>query len=538
MVLTRGNKRIFKIFRPGIEEGEELEIVGAGPEDPRAEMTLLETPVPLEAENVEEKGSRGIGPFRFAFNLRNFLPGADSSLRRFSVVEAALLLMTAYIASRGLGVVRQSIFNALFGTGPEANAFYAAVRLPDTLFNLIAGGALSQAFIPVFVLYSQQRGQPGQREAWRLTSLIFNVMLVALTVATVVAEFLTPAFVNSLLVPGYPPAEQTLTTTLTRIMLIQPLLLGLGSIVTSVLSSKRQFLLPALSIAIYNFGLIGGLCFSLAFPGVGIYGPTYGTIVAALLQFLIQLPALLKQGFRYSWFWNLRYPGLHQVLRLLVPGALAVIISSIALTLDTAFISYFPDAASLSAVHNADMLFSLPVALFAQAIGQAALPKLSLQAATRSYVLFQEMTLKVIGAGLLLSVLAVALLCLLGGPTIRIIFQHGAFDEHSSTLTFLALVGYAVGMPGTTMNALLANAFYALKDARTPLFISILLLAARIGIILLLLHLLTGDALVLVIPLTASVIATLSSFLLALILFPRLRKRIRSDTNEQSTVAT
>ena len=509
----------------------------AEPEDSRAEMRLLETPLPVEDEDVEEKGFRGIGPFRFAFNLKNFLPGADSSLRRFSVVEAALLLMTAYIASRGLGVVRQSIFNALFGTGPEANAFYAAVRLPDTLFNLIAGGALSQAFIPVFVLYSQQRMQPGQREAWRLTSLIFNVMLVTLTIATLIAEFLTPAFVNSLLVPGYPPAEQALTTTLTRIMLIQPLLLGLSSIATSVLSSKRQFLLPALSIATYNFGLIGGLCFSLVFAGVGIYGPTYGTIVAALLQFLIQLPALLKQGFRYSWFWDLRYPGLHQVLRLLVPGALIVVISSIALTLDTAFISYFPDSASLSAVHNADLLFSLPVALFAQAIGQAALPELSLYAASRRYTLLRQMALKVTGAGLLLSVLAVALLCLLGGPTIRIIFQHGAFDEHSSALTFLALVGYAVGMPGTTMNALLANTFYALKDAYTPLFVSALLLAVRVGIILLLLHLLAGDALVLVIPLTASIVATMSASLLALILFPRLHKRIGSGTKEQAVVA-
>jgi putative peptidoglycan lipid II flippase len=490
-------------------------------------MVVLETPVPVEMEEVEEKGSWGVGPFRFAFSFKSFLPGRDSSLRRFSIVEAALLLMMAYIASRGLGVVRQSIFNALFGTGPEANAFYAAVRLPDTLFNLIAGGALSQAFIPVFVSYSQQRGQ---REAWRLTSLIFNLMLVALTIATLIAEFVTPFYVNSMLVPGYPPSEQTLTTTLTRIMLFQPLLLGLGSIVTSVLSSKRQFLLPALSIAVYNVGMIAGLCFSLAFPGVGIYGPTYGTIAAALLQLLVQLPALLKQGFRYSWLWDLRYPGLHQVLRLLIPGALAVIISSVTLTLDTAFISYFPDPASLSAVHNADLLLSLPVALFAQAIGQAALPKLCLQVAARRYALFQQMILKVLGGALLLSVLGVALLCLLGSPTIRIIFQHGAFDAHSSALTFLALVGYALGLPGTTANGLLGNIFYALKDAYTPLIVGILLLLVHISFIVLLLHVLAGDALVLVIPLVTSLTVTGSACLLALILFLRLRKLIAGDT--------
>src|SRR5437762_13834124 len=129
---------------------------------------------------------------------------------------------------------------------------------------------------------------------------------------------------NRFVLPGYSPAEQALTTSLTRIMLIQPLILGLGTIATAVLNSKRQFLLPALSIAIYNFGLIGGLLVTLAFPKVGIYGPTYGVLVAALLQVLIQVPGLLKQGVQYSFIWDLKHPGLHEVLRLLIPNALAV----------------------------------------------------------------------------------------------------------------------------------------------------------------------------------------------------------------------
>ena len=166
------------------------------------------------------------------------------------------MLVLAYLSSRGLGVIRQTIFNALFGTGPEANAYYAAFRLPDFLFNLIAGGALSHALIPVFVTYDKEHGR---QQAWRLISLVFNVLLVALVAVLLAGEFLAPAFVNKILVPGYNPAEQALTTTLTRIMLVQPLILGLGTVATAVLSSKRQFLLPALSISVYNIGLIGGL---------------------------------------------------------------------------------------------------------------------------------------------------------------------------------------------------------------------------------------------------------------------------------------
>jgi hypothetical protein len=117
----------------------------------------------------------------------------------------------------------------------------------------------------------------------------------------------TPAFVNNLLVPGLPPSEKALTTTPTRIMLLQPLILGLGTIATAILNSKRQFLLPALSIAVYDLGLIGGLLFSLARPGVGIYGPTFGLLASALCLVGVQIPGLLKQGVQYTFIWNLKH---------------------------------------------------------------------------------------------------------------------------------------------------------------------------------------------------------------------------------------
>src|SRR5712691_9098284 len=285
-------------------------------------------------------GQWGIGPFRFRFRLEKFRPGRGLALRRFGIAEAAFLLMMAYLASRGLGVIRQTLFNALFGTGPQANAYYAAFRLPDLLFSLIAGGALIQAFVPVFISFEKDHGR---EETWRLTSLVFNVVLVTLTGLVLIAEFMAPAFVTHLLVPGYTPAVQSLTISLTRIMLIQPLILGLGTIATAVLSSKHQFLLPSLSIAVYNFGLIGGLLVTLAFPKIGIYGSTFGVLAAAACQFIVQIPGLVKQRFEYSFIWNLKHPGLHQVMYLLVPNILAVGITSISLIIDTAFTSYLPD---------------------------------------------------------------------------------------------------------------------------------------------------------------------------------------------------
>jgi len=131
---------------------------------------------------------------------------------------------------------------------------------------------------------------------------------------------------------------------------------------TAILYSKRQFLLPALSIAVYNIGMIGGLLVALTVPRVGIYGPTVGVVVSAGLQTLVQIPGLLKQGIKYTLACNIKTSGLHEVLYLLGPNIIAVGIAAAGSIVDTAFSSYLPDKASLSAVHNAHLLFDLPVA--------------------------------------------------------------------------------------------------------------------------------------------------------------------------------
>jgi putative peptidoglycan lipid II flippase len=443
--------------------------------------------------------------------------------------------MMGYLASRGLGVIRQTLFNAMFGAGPEANAYYAAFRLPDTLFTLIAGGALIQAFVPVFISFEKDHGR---EETWRLTSLVFNVLLVTLTGLVLIAEFAAPAFVSHWLVPGYSPAEQSLTISLTRIMLFQPLILGLGTIATAVLSSKRQFLLPSLSIAVYNFGLIGGLLVTVAFPKVGIYGPTFGVLAAAACQVLVQIPALVKQRFEYSFIWNLKHPGLRQVMYLLVPNILAVGISSIALIVETAFTSYLPDKASLSAIHNAFMLFDLPIALFGQTLALAALPRLSELAAGFRYLDFRQLVFKIVGGAVLISIPTAVLLALLGKPLIHLLFQHGAFTKHASALTTLVLIGYAIGLPGQVASGLFMRSFYALKNAVIPLLTNMLAFAIRIGLLLFLFKTLSGKSMILAIPLAATGTATLEAGLLCLLLLWRLRVGIKEEQENLKTPAS
>lgn len=463
----------------------------------------------------------------FRLDLRHFLPGRGAfSLRRFSITEAVLLLIVAYCASKGLGAIRQILFNYLFGVGLAANAYTAAIRLPETLFDLIAGGALVHALVPVFLSHEEQRGQ---RELWRLASLVFNVLLIALSALALIAELIAPIFVSKLLVPGYPPAEQALTTSLTRIMLIQTLILGLGTVATAILDTKRQFILPALSIALYDVGIIIGLLCTMAFPKLGIYGPAWGVVGSAVIQVLVLVPGLVKRGARYSFFWDIRYPALRDVLRLLTPNVLMVAVSSAGFIVDTSFISYMPQHASLAANHNAHLLFTFPQTLFAVAIGQAALPTMAALATARRYERLRRVIVKLLGGAFILSIVASLIMYLFGKPLIRLLFQHGAFGKHATALTSTALLGYAVALPAVTMATLLIVIFYAMQDAKPPLFAVILGVAAHLGLLVFLMHALSGKHVILAIPLAAAGDGLVQTLFLGILLIVRLRSRVKLD---------
>lgn len=462
----------------------------------------------------------------FRFNLRNFRMGEGLTLRRFSVVEASFIIILALLASHVLGIVREVAFAAMFDPASTgAKAYIAAFRLPALLYNLIAGGALATAFIPVFLSAEKQKGE---YEAWRLASLLFNIVLVTLTAGTLLCEFLTPELVSQFLVSGFSATDQAMTTSLTRIMLIQPLILGLGTVLTGVLNSKRQFLLPALSLAVYNVGLIGGLAVAKLVPGVGIYGPTYGVVVAAALQFVVLIPGLMKQGIHYFFTWDFRNPYLRQVFVLFFPSALSLAIVSISSIIDTNFTSQLQDPNSLVALHDALLFQMLPLGLVA-AVAQSLLPQLTIYAASRRYTRMRQTAWKVMGVATLFTLPFVVAFLIVGRPLIYLLLQHGAFTPHAADLTYLTLLGFAFSIPGAAIIALIPAAFYALQDAITPFLCDLFALLVHVALLFLLFQVLQGPAIILAIPLAMAGSCTAEALLQALLLFYRLRKRVPLD---------
>ncbi|HEX5505525.1 MAG TPA: murein biosynthesis integral membrane protein MurJ [Thermomicrobiales bacterium] len=440
--------------------------------------------------------------------------------REFSIAEAAFLLMASFFASALLGAVRQILFNAAFGAGAEANAYYAAFRLPDTLFSLIAGGALSSALIPVLLGATREGGEAA---GLRLTNLVLTALLAVFAFVVALGELFTPAFVGGLLAPGFDAPTSALTVTLTRIMLLQTLILAVGSVATAVLNSRNQFLLTALSVASHNLALVAGILVARFVPGVGIYGPTWGVVGGAVLQVLILLPGLVGRRFRYRPTWNPADPRLREVVRLLLPNGLAVGVGYAGFILDTAFASRAPERAGLPALQNAWLLVGLPIALLGQAVGQSAFPRLAAQADAGEWASLRLTLVRSLGGAVALALPALLGLLVLGRPVIRVLFEHGKYGADAGALTYAVLVPYAIGLPAYVATEVVTRGLIALRDTRTPLVTNSLQFAGRAVLISLLLDVAGVRA----IPLAFAVSAAVEAAALGTILLVKVQRRLR-----------
>ena len=456
-------------------------------------------------------------------NLKNLLT------REYSVSEASFILMASFFLSAALGAVRQVLFNAQFGVSQQANAYYAAFRLPDTLFSLIAGGALSSAMIPVLL---SARQKDGEAAGWRLISIVLTSLMSVFALLIIAVEIFTPALVTRVLAPGFDSETSNLTITLTRLMLIQPMILLLGSVATAVLNSRNQFLLTGLSVVSHNVSLIASILILRLFPELGIFGPTIGVIGGALLQAFILSPGLRGEGFRVGPMFDLANQRLREVVRLLIPNGLSVSVNYAGFIVDTAFATRAPNPAGLAAIYNAFLLVGLPIALLGQAVGQATFPRLAAQAEAGNWTEMRRILFRSLGAAIGLALPAVAALLLLGRPTIRILFERGEFTSAAGDLTFNVLVAYAIALPAYVATEVITRGLIALRDTRTPLFTN----AGQLALRIILISSLLDSMGVVAIPAAFAISATVETIALAVVLFLKLRDRSQSEASAASII--
>jgi putative peptidoglycan lipid II flippase len=381
------------------------------------------------------------------------------------IVKAATLVMGLFVVSRVLGLVRQVVVGALFGTSGELDAYLDAARIPEMIFLIVAGGALGSAFIPTFAGYLEKRDDVG---AWRLASAIANLALIVLTAAAGLIAVFAPVLVQVAIAPGFDQAQQTLTVSLLRLMLLSPIIFGVSGVVMGVLNAHQHFLLPALAPSIYNLSIIGGAV--LLGSRLGVRGMAIGVVVGSALHLLIQVPGLLRHGARYVPTLGLDDPGVREVGRLMVPRTLGTAIAQINFVVNNSLASTMGEGA-ISAITYAWLLMLLPQGVFAQAVGTAAFPTFAAQAARGERAEMRSTLTATLRVVFSLCLPATAGLVVLARPLVALLFERGAFEAASTEAVAWALVFYALGLVGHAGLEIIARAFYALHDTFTPVWV-------------------------------------------------------------------
>src|SRR6266498_5112698 len=377
-----------------------------------------------------------------------------------------MIVAGGYMLSRVLGLGREVIISAQFGTRPELDAYRATFGVLDLIYLVIAGGALGSAFIPIFTGFlTEEREQ----DAWRLASDILNMVLVALLVACALIALLAEPLVAWTIGSGFDEPKRALTVHILRLLLIQPVLLGVAGLAKATLESFDRFTLPVIGANLYNFGIIGG---ALLAPWLGIDGLVWGVLAGAALFLLVELPGLRGIGARYTPTLRLSTPGVRQIGRLIGPRLFGQAVWQINLIAIASFASLLGNGA-VAANGYALQLMLLPHGLIALSLGTVMFPQLARHYAAGDMAALRAAALAGVRSVLFLALPAAALLAILRLPVLRLLYQRGQFDATSTALTAGALGFYALGLVAFAAAEILVRTFYAMRDTRTPVYIGI-----------------------------------------------------------------
>jgi putative peptidoglycan lipid II flippase len=393
------------------------------------------------------------------------------------MARAAGLISALTLLSRITGLVRDAVIGYFFGTGAAADAFFVAFRLPNLLRRFAAEGAMSVAFVPVFSSYLEREQRD---EAVRALQSLLATVLAGLTIAVVLGIAGARLWV-ALFAPGFveDPALMALTVQLTRWLLPYALLISLVALLGSFLHAERRFLAPALSPVALNLAIIGAAVWLSHHVDPPITAIAWGVLIGGVVQVSMQAAPLAAEGIRLVPRWQPGHPAVRTSLYLIAPAAFGAAIYQVNVLIGTVMASILP-AGSVSYLWYAGRLFEFPLGLLAVALGTAALPTFAGQAARGAMDELRHSVSISIAIANFLSVPATAGLVCLATPITAVLFQRGAFGAPEVEQTVLALRCFAAGLWAVSIARILAPAFYALGDSRTPVRAATLALVANV----------------------------------------------------------
>jgi putative peptidoglycan lipid II flippase len=392
--------------------------------------------------------------------------------------------------SRIAGLVRESVMGSLFGAGAAYDAFVVGFRIPNLTRDLFAEGALSSAFVPTFVDYLQNRSK---EEAARLANLVASAILILVGGFCLLGILVSPWLVG--LVTGdwaqTDPGKYHMAVWLTQIMFPFLLLVALAAQAMGILNACNQYAVPAMSSTMFNIAsIVSGLILGFVVgPRAGfspIEGMAYGVVIGGAVQLIWQAPSLRRSGFRFRFMVDFSDPGLRHIFSMMGPAILGSAAVQINVLVNTYFAAGIDDAVRggngpVSWLGYAFRFMQLPLGLFGVAIATATLPAIGRSASSGDIAEFRDTLARSLGLVFLLTVPSSIGLAIMGEQIVGAIYERARFEAYDTRQTAIALACYAVGLAGYSAVKVLTPAFYALKDSRTPMLISLCSIAINLG---------------------------------------------------------
>lgn len=376
------------------------------------------------------------------------------------------MVTAGILCSRIFGLVRERIFAHFFGATPVADAWKAALRLPNLLQNLLGEGTLSASFIPI---YADLLEAGREREAARFAGAVLGLLTVTAGLMAVVGILLAP-WIVALVFWGFDPGRQALTVELVRILFPMTALLVLSAWNLGILNSHRRFFLPYVAPVVWNTAMIcamlaGGLIWELRGAEL-VRILAWGALVGGGLQLLVQLPLTLRLLAEFRPVVSTRVAGVREAIRNFVPVVAARGAVNVGGYLDYA-LAAFLTAGAVATLSYAQILFMLPISLFGMAVAASELPEISRGRGGGGERVAREVAQAGERVAFYLVPSTVGYL-LLGDVIVSAVFETGAFAAAEVRVTWVILGAYALGMSASATSRLLSSAFYAVRDTRTP----------------------------------------------------------------------
>jgi putative peptidoglycan lipid II flippase len=381
-----------------------------------------------------------------------------------SILKSTSIVALSTLASRILGFIREMLFAAFFGATGSTDAFFVAFRIPNLMRRLVAEGALTISFIPVYTEYIINKGES---ESLILAQKTLSILLIALFLLTGLGMIFSPELVRAFAYGLTGAGDITIAGNLTRIMFPYLILVGLTAFSMGVLNSHGYFFSSAFSPVLLNVGIITGIISGHYIFKNDLYGPAIGVLIGGVLQFVFQIPYMIRTGFKLKFSFDLNHPGIKKIFGMLTPALFGIAVYQINILMSTLLASLLPSG-SISYLYYSDRLTEMALGIFIVSIGNVILPEMSKLSAGDNFEKLKELYLKSVRAALFLALPSACALIVIGLPIVTVFFQRGSFTEYDSIMTYRALFYSSIGIVSVSILRITTPAFYSLKDTKSP----------------------------------------------------------------------